>query len=118
MTILSEPKHPESSLVSEASGSRSREIITVNAGEDLEANTVLGRITVGGNYVAYDETAGDGSETAAAILAAPIDATAGDTRGTAFVRDCEHNRSRLSWKAGVDEAAGEADLLGAGIILR
>lgn len=47
MTILTEGKHAAEFLVSEASGSRSRERITVLSGETLVAGAVLGRVTVG-----------------------------------------------------------------------
>lgn len=47
MTILSEGTHAAEFLVSEASGSRSRERITVLSGETLVAGAVLGRVTVG-----------------------------------------------------------------------
>lgn len=47
MTILTEGKHAAEFLVSEASGSRSRERITVLSGETLVAGAVLGKVTVG-----------------------------------------------------------------------
>jgi len=42
------------------------------AAADMEAGTVLGRITATGEYAPYDDTAGDGTEVARGILKTPI----------------------------------------------
>ena len=47
MTILSEGNHAAAFLVSEATGTRSRERITVSNGETLAAGAVLGKVTLG-----------------------------------------------------------------------
>lgn len=52
MTILSEGKYAAEFMVSEASGTRSRERITVLSGQTLVAGAVLGKVTVGAATVA------------------------------------------------------------------
>lgn len=110
-------------IKSEASGTRSREPITLITGQGLVlANTVLGKITASGKYTRYDNDASDGSQTAAAILLADTDTTAGDAKGVGFVRDCEVWTSRLVWGAGIttegEKTAAYADMAAAGIVLR
>ncbi|CDO34052.1 head decoration protein [Novosphingobium sp. KN65.2] len=89
--------------------------VTLTSGENLVAGAVVGKVTTGGKYVAYDNTASDGSETAAGILYAAVDASGGDVtnarivfRGPAIV-----NGNDLTWDAANDAAAitaGKADL--------
>ena len=68
MTVMHEGRHPGEFVMSEASGQRSRENITIAAGAGVLApGTVLGRVTASGKYVASSNTASDGSQTAAAI---------------------------------------------------
>ena len=85
MPTLTESRHAGGFLVWEASRDYCREVVTLDAGE-LEAGTVLGRITVGGKYVAYNPAASDGSQTAAAVLWDKADASAGDVAAVAVVR--------------------------------
>lgn len=47
MTTFTEGRHAGEFIVAEATGTRSREIGTLITGQDLEAGTVLGRITKG-----------------------------------------------------------------------
>lgn len=88
--------------------------VTVNeaAAVDYKIGEVLGKVTASGKYVQYDETAVDGSETAAAIVLEDVSIPAGtDTtvlclvKGPAIVAD-----GGLVFKAGVDEAAAKATL--------
>lgn len=118
--IKTEGKHAGEYLVSEAAGSRSREVVTVASGQNLTGCTVLGQITASKKYVALAPAAGDGSQNAAAILFDNTDATAGDKKQTAHVRDCEVNASDLVWGAANagQIAAGRAQLALQGIIVR
>ena len=60
--------------------------VTVASGAGvLQAGTVLGKVTASGKYVAYDNTALDGSETAVAILADKVDATSSDQLAPAYI---------------------------------
>lgn len=118
MTILTEGQHAGGFIISEASGTRSREEITVAAGQNLVAGQVLAK--VGDNYVAYDNDATTGN-TAVGILFAAVDATAGAAKGVAIVRDAEVAEQELEWGDDNDTsdiAAGIADLRALGIVLR
>jgi hypothetical protein len=82
---------------------------------------VLGKITPGGKYAAYDNNLSDGTQTAAAILYAKCDATAGDTAAAVIARDAEVNGAELVWadnSPSSDVTAGIADLAAVGIIVR
>lgn len=119
MTSFTETGHAGGFILSEASGQRSREKVTILSGEVLSAGAVLGKITASGKYVQYDDDGtDDGRRTAAAVLYADVDASAGDTAATAVVRDAEVNGEELGWKSDDEVAAGTADLLAVGIIVR
>lgn len=120
MTELTEGRFAGECIVSEASGTRSREHVTILSGQDLPANAVLGKVTASGKYVAYDNAASDGSETVAGILYDAVDASDGDVGGVALIRDAEVKASGLDWntqnQAGID--AGIVDLLSLGVVVR
>ncbi len=121
MAALTEGHHPGEFIVSEANGYRSREVVTVDNGADLVAGTVLGKITAGGKYIACDQDAGDGSDTAAGVLYADAAAASAEVQAVAIVRDAEVNREDLTFAAAND--AGEiteliGDLKAIGIIVR
>ncbi len=60
--------------------------ITLVEGQNLTRGTVLGRITTGGKFTAYDADVDpvDGSEKPVAILARDTDATDADVKTTAY----------------------------------
>lgn len=120
MTAITETSHTGSCLLSQASGHRSFDNVTLVSGQDLAANTVLGKITSGGKYTAYDNAASDGSEAAAGILYAATDATDGDVVTAVIIRDAEVNGEELVWPddSPTDITAGIADLKALGIIVR
>lgn len=108
-------------VVSEGNGAISREKVTIASGEVLVAGTVLGKVTASGEYVLHDAAAVDGSEDAAAILYADVDATSAATDGVAIVRLAEVDGSQLTYKAGIagaDKTAAIAALAAANIIVR
>ena len=120
MTELTEGSHAGGFLGPEANGSRSREAITVVSGQDLSAGDVIGKVTASSKYAIYDNAAVDGTEVAAGILYAAVDASAADAAGVAVVRDAEVNSSEIGWNAQAQGAidAGTTDLLALGIITR
>lgn len=121
MTTLNESNHAAEYLVSEASGTRSREAITVISGQNLAAGTVLGKITASDKYTLHNNAASDGSESAVAILRDAVDASAGDAAGVITARDSEVDGALLTWKSGISVAnktAGIAALAAVGIIVR
>jgi len=116
MATYTEARRTGEFLISEASGTRSREEVTIVSGAGaLAAGTVLGKITASGKYDAYDDldtTTGLG--TAAGVLYAAVDATAADMPAVVIVRDAEVAEVQLT---GID-AAGITDLAAAGVIVR
>ena len=72
-------------------------------------------------YVPLSLTATDGTQIAAAISFANVDATLADQPGTIVTRDCEVNGSELFWPTGATNAqiaTGTAQLADLGIIVR
>lgn len=102
-------------LHAEANGTLSRERIVIVSGAGvLNAGTVLGKITASGKYKAYSDAASDGSQTAAGILYASVDATSADASGVMIARHAEVVQAALT---GID-AAGKTDLAAVQIIFR
>ena len=91
-------------LLSEANGALSREVVTIAAGQNLQAGAVLGKVSASGEYVAFDPAATDGSEAAAAVLLYDIDASAEAAKATAMVRLAEVASDLLVWPAGITAA--------------
>lgn len=117
MTTLTEGKHTGEFLGELAMGLGYHiDNITVLSGQNLVAGAVLGKVTASGKYVAYDNAGtDDGRRTAAGILYASADASAGDKAGAALLRGpAMVNKNDLTWAAGVDaseQAAAIAQLL-------
>jgi len=109
-------------LLSELPGHQSRENVTIVSGQDLQIGAVVGKITSGGKYKAYDDDNNDGSEAAAGILVgAAVDASGGDMPGVIIVKDAEVNPDLLIWAStndATDITNGKADLAALGIKLR
>lgn len=115
-------------LVSEANGTRSREVVTIAQGQNLLPGAVLGKVTATGKYVAVDPVNGsgeggtpDGSQTAVAVLFAAVDTTAAEKPGVITARDTEVAAHALAWPAGTTEpqkTAALAQLAAVGIVAR
>lgn len=122
MATYTEPYRSFEALLSEGSGSISREAVTIKSGSGvLAAGTVLGKITASGKYEGYDDGNSGGSATAAAVLAQAVDATSSDIVATAIVRMAEVKKDALQWVAAVDSTAktkAYGDLAGSYIIAR
>lgn len=101
MTTFLEGPHTAAFFVSEANGTLSRESIIVASGQDLAAGAVLGQITADSTYRAVQPGATDGSEVAAGILYAAVDATLAAQAGAAVVRLAEVNLLELVWPDGI-----------------
>jgi hypothetical protein len=72
-------------------------------------------------YAEYNPAGTNGSQIAVAVLYDAVNASSADTKGVAWVRDCEHNADIVVWKSGATSAQktkGTADLARQGIILR
>jgi hypothetical protein len=127
MTTFTEGRYPGEAVLREASGSRSRQEITIPAGTGVvKAGTVLGELTAtAGHFVpsALAEVAGnEGAEAASAVSIYEADATDVDVKIAAIKRDAEVNGSCLEFEATVVTEANKqakADQLeAAGIIVR
>lgn len=122
MTTLTENNHAGEFIVSEEPKQFCRDAVVVVSGQDLEAGTVLGKITATGKFAVYDNGAGDGTEVAAGILFDAVDASAADADGVALVRgNMLFNLAEVKWNTGVAQPeidAGVVDLAALGIIAR
>lgn len=123
MAALTEGRHAAEFILSEGNGHVSRDAVTIVSGAGkLAAGTVLGKITASGKFTASPATGTDGSQTAAAVLLAPVDATSADIVGVAVTRACEVNGNLLAYDATVDDATKRAakatQLATVGIIAR
>ena len=103
--------------------SYSREAITVAAGAgDLKIGSVLGKLKAGGNYKLHANGEKDGTETASAVLIAPVDASAEKREAVAIVRHAEVSIQGLDFDGSVDtdakRRAAIANLATVGIIVR
>ncbi|WP_201153910.1 head decoration protein [Rhodothalassium salexigens] len=112
---------PLAFLVSEAAGARSRDAGLLGEGHRLEPGAILARVAASGAYAPVDPAADDGRETAAAVLCAAADSTAGPVEVGLIARDAEVYGARLGWPEGLsaDQRAAIADdLAAAGLIVR
>ncbi len=111
---LTETRRTGDFILSEASGTRSREevVIDLSAGAMIPG-TVVSKLATG-KYVAYDDVGSDGSEVAAGILYAAVPDSAADQKGVVLVRDCEVTGIRLTGS----NANAVVDLRALGVIVR
>ena len=123
MTTLTEGKHAGGFLVWEVLRDYTRDTVTVASGAGkLEPGTVLGKITAGGKVTALAPAATNGSQTAAGILWAGVDASAADAPGVVLLRGpAIVNRHEIVWPEGATEVqitAATTALATLGLILR
>jgi len=123
MTTLTEDKHAGGFLVWEVLRDYTRETVTIASGAGkLAPGTVLGKITTGGKFTALAPAATNGSQNAAGILWAGVDASAADALGVVLLRGpAIVNRHEIVWPEGATEAqitAATTALAALGIILR
>ena len=123
MTTLTEGKHAGGFLVWEVLRDYTRETVTIASGSGkLEPGTVLGKITTGGKYTGLAPAATNGSQNAAGILWAGVDASAADAAGVVVLRGPTLvNQHELVWPDGATDAqitAATTALAALGIILR
>ena len=123
MTTLTEGKHAGGFLVWEVLRDYTRETVTIASGAGKFApGTVLGKITTGGKYTVLTPGASNGSQNAAGILWAAVDATDADAPGVVILRGPTLvNQHEIVWPDGATEAqitAATTALAALGIILR
>ena len=113
--------YPAEFIISEAQGTRSRDVGTLASGNNLVAGAVLGIVTASGKYAEHDPAQTDGTEDAVAVLYADIDASAADADCVVVSRDTEVDGNQLAWITGIsagDKTDGITSLLGKGIVVR
>ena len=123
MTTLTEGKHTGGFLIWEVLRDYTRETITLASGAGkLAPGTVLGRITTGGKYTLLTPGATNGSQNAAGILWADVDATEVDAPGVVILRGpAIANRHEIVWPeaaTGAQITTATTALAALGIILR
>lgn len=123
MPVLTQSKRDVDFIISEASGTRSRDNIVVEAGAGLlKAGTVLGQKAANSKFVASPVAVTDGAENANAILCYAVDATAADVSVSAVTRDAEVNVNQLLYASDVDldaeKTAKRSQLSAVGIVAR
>lgn len=89
---------------SHTSGYSREEVIVISGAGKLQSGTVLGKITASGKYKPVTVAAADGSQTAAAILLNPVDATSADAPAVVIARDAIVVQQGLIYGADVDTA--------------
>ena len=87
--------------------------VTIEAGADLVRGAVLGRITANGKYVLSATAAGDGSETAVAVLAEDAAAAAADVTAPAYFTGAFAD-DLVTYGTGHTATTAEADFRAAG----
>jgi len=95
--------------------------VTLITGQNLLAGTVLGKITASGKYTKHATGAADGSQTAAAILYAPCDATSADMPCVVVSRLAEVADDKLIYMTAIsapNKLAAIAALLTTFIVVR
>jgi hypothetical protein len=121
-TVITEGRRTAEFLISEANGHRSRDQgVVAQHSQTFTSGTVLGRVTVTAKLTRLSPGASNGTQTAAAVLYADVDATGGDRRAVVIARDAEVNGKLLSWPDGIssgDKTTAIAALAATGIIVR
>jgi hypothetical protein len=109
MALNETQPHAGGFIVSEANGTRSRSIVTIKSGEDLEAGAVVQKEESTGKYIAYDAGNSDIAEGpgSVAILFEKVDASAADKDGVVVDNDAEVNGDEL--KFADDQATGDKE---------
>lgn len=110
-------------LKNEADNYRSRSTGIIASGQGkLKSGTVLAKVTASGKFVAAAATGSDGSQTAAAILFAPVDATSADAPCIVVDTDAIVSHNGLTWGSTINDAtkraAGISQLRATGIKVR
>jgi hypothetical protein len=126
MPVLTQNRTLGDLLKYELNGSYNREVVTLKAGTNYAAGSVLGRITASGVYRLSPHavvTGDEGAEVAVAVLVEAVDATAGQAKGVVVARGpAIVSKDQLVFDASVNDAAKRnakySQLVYAGIVPR
>ena len=120
MPVLTEGRHTGEFILSEANRMRSRDNAVLAKGQKLDVGAVLGRLK-DGSYAELDPKADTGAKTAAAVLYAATDASAGAAKCVVIAREAELKTGALVWPNDIsdeDKAAAVAQLADRQILIR
>ena len=121
MAVITEQNRLNDFLKWEEEMLYSREKITVASGNTISLGEVLGKVTASGEYAPLNPAGADGTETAAAIALADIDASEATAEGPALVREAIVVDGGLVWPEGIvsgDKTTAQGQLKDLGIIFR
>jgi hypothetical protein len=121
MPVKSEAIYLGDVLKYEAPNLYSRDQVTVISGQNLALGTVVGIITASGKVTILAPGAADGSQNAAGVMAAAVDASAADKQGTMIARHAIVEDSQLVWPGGItsgQKTTAIGQLKTAGILVR
>jgi len=118
MAVKIEPNTLGDGIKWEEDNDYSRRKITVASGNSVVALEVVGQITASGKFAPLDQDATDGTEAAAGIMVADIDASAADMAGVIIESDALVAMDNLVWPDDIDageKTAAIAQLVALGI---
>jgi hypothetical protein len=123
MSVFTSPIQSADWLKAEAGASYSRDTVTIASGAGkLVSGTVLAEVTATGKYVPAAATGADGSETAVAILFAPVDAASADQKAVVIARQAIVSHLGLTFGSTITDAtkraAANGQLKAVGILVR
>lgn len=123
MTTLSKAPTEGDLLKFDLDQNYTREVVTLASGTNYAIGSVVGQITASGKYQLSPATGTDGSETAAGVLIAAVDATDADASGVIIKRGpVIVSKAELAYDSTVDDAtktaAKLAELSAIGIVAR
>lgn len=119
--LYTEGLYPAEFLISEGRGTISRDAAILISGQNLDAGTVLGQIAASGKYTVLAPAASDGSQIAAAVLYAPVDASLADKPCVVVSRYAELDGAQLVWPEGIttlQKTTAIGQLAATGLIVR
>jgi hypothetical protein len=121
MTSYVEPNNLGDLVKYEADNYYSRDVVTLESGQNLKIGTVLGQITASGKMTALAPGAETGQAAAVGILLQDTDASAADQETIMLARHSTVVDSNVIWPAGIQAAAKNAaitQLKTLGILIR
>ncbi|GLS45146.1 head decoration protein [Methylobacterium brachythecii] len=110
---LNSPVYVSDWLKYEAGSYYSRGTGTVASGSGaLVSGTVLAKVAASGKYVPAAATGSDGTQTATAILVAPVDATSVDAPCVVIENHALVSHAGLTWGSTINDATKRAAAIG------
>jgi hypothetical protein len=110
MAVQTEPNRLNDFLAWEEVQLYSRDKVTILADEVLAVGQVVGKVTVSGKYVAFNQDGEDGSQNAAGIVIDNYDATGADIEGVIIARHAMVKPDGLVWPGDIEAGEKEAAL--------